>query len=147
MPRCVISAHTFIHRLFHFLTPLRIFHTSVIGWLLPGASLSKSPRLFSVFRSILKCCGLDGPVGWGCRIHLLNICREIRPPFPYEFPVYDSKQSHGEAPGMLELWGMRSTPSLPSLSGPLWSGEVAPDWVLSMRQIDLNCVITLNWIV
>ena len=28
---------------------------------------------------------------------------------------------------MLELWGMRSNPSLPSLSGPLQRGEVAPN--------------------
>ncbi len=28
---------------------------------------------------------------------------------------------------MLELWGMRSTPLLPLLPGPLWPGEVAPD--------------------
>ena len=28
---------------------------------------------------------------------------------------------------MLELWGMQSTPLLPSLPGPLWSGLVAPD--------------------
>ena len=28
---------------------------------------------------------------------------------------------------MLELWGMRSIPSLPSLPGPLWPGVVAPD--------------------
>ena len=28
---------------------------------------------------------------------------------------------------MLELWGMRSTPSLPSIPGPLWPGVVAPD--------------------
>ncbi len=28
---------------------------------------------------------------------------------------------------MLELWGMRSTSSLPSLPGPLWPGVVAPD--------------------
>ena len=50
---------------------------------------------------------------------------------------------------MLELWGMQSTPSLPSLSGLLWSGVVAPDRVLSMGQIEqklctyakLNCLI------
>ena len=36
---------------------------------------------------------------------------------------------------MLKLWGMLSTPSLPSLSGPLWPGVVAPDCVLSMAQI------------
>ena len=28
---------------------------------------------------------------------------------------------------MLELWGIRSTPLLPSLLGPLWPGVVAPD--------------------
>ena len=30
---------------------------------------------------------------------------------------------------MLELWGMRSTPLLPSLPGPLWPGVVAPDTI------------------
>ena len=28
---------------------------------------------------------------------------------------------------MLELWGMRCTPLLPSLPGSFWPGEVAPD--------------------
>ncbi len=42
---------------------------------------------------------------------------------------------------------MRRTPSLPSLSGPLWSGVVAPDRVLSMGQIELNFVLMRNWIV
>ena len=32
-----------------------------------------------------------------------------------------------EVPAMLELWGMRSTPLLPSLLGPFWPGVVAPD--------------------
>ena len=32
---------------------------------------------------------------------------------------------------------MRSTPSLPSLPGSLWPGMVAPDRVMSMRQIEL----------
>ena len=39
---------------------------------------------------------------------------------PNKCPGYDTKQSHGEAPVMLELWGMRSTPLLPSLPCPLW---------------------------
>ena len=47
-------------------------------------------------------------------------------------PGYDTKQSDGEVPVMLELWGMWSTPLLPLLPGPLWSGMVAPDKALSM---------------
>ena len=54
------------------------------------------------------------PVGWGCRIHRLLLCRGVRPP-TNESPVYDTKQSDGEVPAMLELWGIRSTPLLPSL--------------------------------
>ena len=33
---------------------------------------------------------------------------------------------------MLELWGMRGTPSLPLLPGPLCPRVVAPDKALSM---------------
>ena len=67
------------------------------------------------------------PVGWGCRIHRLLLCRGVRPPPTNGCPVYDTKQSDGEVPAMLELWGMRSTPLLPLLPGPLWPGVVAPD--------------------
>ena len=42
---------------------------------------------------------------------------------------------------MLELWGMQSTPSLPSLPGSLWPGVVAPD--KSMGQIELFDIQTL----
>ena len=42
---------------------------------------------------------------------------------------------------MLELWGIRGTPSLSSLPGRLWPGVVAPDGVLSMGQIELNCLL------
>ena len=35
---------------------------------------------------------------------------------PNECPGYDIKQSDGEVPAMLELWGMWSTPLLPLLS-------------------------------
>ena len=73
----------------------------------------------------------DCSVDWGCRIHWLHLCRGVRPP-PNECPGYNTKQSDGEVPVMLELWGMRSTPSLPSLPGPLWPGVVAPDRALSM---------------
>ena len=45
---------------------------------------------------------------------------------------------------MLELWEMQSTPSLPSLPGPLWPRVVAPDRVLFMGQVELNSVLMLN---
>ena len=38
---------------------------------------------------------------------------------------------------MLELCGVRSTPSLPSLPGPLWPGVEAPDRVQCMDQVEL----------
>ena len=53
--------------------------------------------------------------------------------------MYISKQSDGEVPVMLELWGMLNTPSLPLLPRPLWPGVVAPDRILLMGQIELNC--------
>ena len=64
-----------------------------------------------------------------------------------EYPGYDTKQFDGEVPGMLEIWGLRGAPSLPSLQGPLWPDVVAPNRVLSMSHIELNCELTLNWIV
>ena len=36
---------------------------------------------------------------------------------PNECPGYDTKQSDGDVPVMLGLWGMQSTPSLPLLRG------------------------------
>ena len=65
-------------------------------------------------------------------------------PPPNKCPGYETKQSDGEALVMLELRGMQSTPLLPSLSGPLWPEMVAPDRILSMGQIELNCVPMLN---
>ena len=43
---------------------------------------------------------------------------------PKECPGYDTKQSDGEAPRMLDLWEMWST--LLPLPGPLWPRVVAP---------------------
>ena len=82
----------------------------------------------------------NGPVGWSCRIHRLHFSSN-------ECPRYDNKQSDGEAPVRLKLWGMWSTLSLPLLLGPLRPGVVAPDRVLSIGQIELNCVLKQNWIV
>ena len=52
---------------------------------------------------------------------------------------------------MLELWGMQSTPSLPSLPGSLWPGVVAPDkgpiYGLNRTKpffLPLNCVLTFK---
>ena len=118
-----------------------------------------SYQILIIYTQLYSC-----SVGWGWWIHWLLFCRSVRLP-PNECLRYDTKQSDGEVPVMLELWGMRSTPSLPSLPGPLWPGVVAPDRVLSMSQIDqtvylcstefferglfwhLNCVLMLNWIV
>ena len=75
------------------------------------------------------------PVGWGCRIHRLDLCRWVI--LLHKCPWYDTKQSDAEATVMLPLWGMQTTPPLPLFPGPLWPGEVAPDRVLSTGQIEL----------
>ena len=52
-------------------------------------------------------------------------------------PGYDTKQSDGEVLVLLKFCEMRSSPSLPSLPGPLWDGVIASDTdrVLSIGQI------------
>ena len=82
------------------------------------------------------------PIGCGCRIHRLLFCREVRP--PNECPGYDTKQSDGETPVMLELWAMQSTPPLQLLLGPLWPGMVAPDRALSKGYIEITACICLT---
>ena len=59
---------------------------------------------------------------------------------------------------LLCVWGMWSTPSLPSVSGPLWIWVVVSDRVIFSSQIKLNwiawiglfwhlnCILMLNWI-
>ena len=42
------------------------------------------------------------PVGWGCRIHRLLLCRGVGPLLPNECPGYDTKQSDGEVPAFGE---------------------------------------------
>ena len=86
----------------------------------------------------------DCQVGYGCSILRLHLCKRLR--HLNECLVYDTNQSDGEVPVMLELLRMRSTPSLPSLPGPHLPGVVAPDRALSMGEIELNCVLRRNWI-
>ena len=73
--------------------------------------------------------------------------REGRDRPPNECPRYDTKKLDGEATVMLEFWGMQNTTSLLSLPGPLRTRVEALDRVLSMGQIELNCVLMQNWIV
>ena len=67
---------------------------------------------------------------------------------PYECPGYDTKQSDGEAQVMLELRGMQSTPSLPSLPGPLWPEVVAPDKgpIYGSNRTEMRTYAKLNYL-
>ena len=50
-----------------------------------------------------------------------KLCREVRyitPPPTQRVSWYDTKPSNSEAP-ILKFWGMKSTPLLPLLNGPL----------------------------
>ena len=69
-----------------------------------------------------------------------SIFAEGQDSFTNECPGYDTKQSDGEVPVMLKFWGMRSTPSLSLLRGPLWPGKVAPIYGLNRS----NCIFMLN---
>ena len=80
---------------------------------------------------------------WGYKIYRLDLCRGVR--LPDEIPDYGTKQSDCEVPVMLELWGMWSTPVLQSLLDSYWPGVLIPDRVLSMGQLEINCVLMLNW--
>ena len=66
------------------------------------------------------------PAGWDFKIHRFHLCSGVTQRVSW----YDTKQSDGEVSVMLELWEMRSTPSLSLL--PLWHGMVAPDKALYM---------------
>ena len=82
-----------------------------------------------------------GLVSWGCRIHRLHLCRGVK--LPQQMSWYDTKKSNGEAPVMLELWEMQSTPLSPLLQGSRWLGVVAPDRVLSIGQTELFDIYTV----
>ena len=80
---------------------------------------TKSSILY-LLNLFLSSIGLDrssklhsGTVGWGCRIHQLLLYSGVTLP-PNVNPRYDFKRFDGKTPVNLELWGMRSTPLLPT---------------------------------
>ena len=118
-----------------------MFSTLII--IIVCAVLSKHGPTFSGFKNHCSCKYLqnlstngcltkvkDCPVGWGCRIHRLHLCRGVGPP-PQWVSCNDTKQSDSKVSVMLGLSVMRSTPSLPLLPGPLWPGVIVPDRALS----------------
>ena len=84
------------------------------------------------------------PVGWGVEYTNCFSAEELDP--TNYCPGYDTKQSDVEFPVILELWGMQSTHSLPSLLGLFWPIGLVPDRVISMGQIEINCIFMLNGI-
>ena len=72
----------------------------------------------------------SSPVWLVNRIYLLHLYQKVK---PYQrVSWYDTKQFYGEASVLV-----KSTPSLPSLPGLIWTGVAAPDRVLSMGLIKL----------
>ena len=101
-----------------------------------ASDLSRAKLFVPSFASVVETTNTRNTLAQSTRAAEYTDCKECS--------GYDTKQSDGEAPLILELWGMQSAPSLPSLSGPLWPRVVALDRVLSMDQIELNSVIMLN---
>ena len=75
----------------------------------------------------------------GCRYETIEEMKEAVTKIIDTLTQEDTKQSDGETSVILGLQGMWSTPSLPSLPGPLWPGVVVLDRVLHIGQIELNC--------
>ena len=67
-----------------------------------------------------------GPVNWDFRIHWLHLWKEVTPLSLHtnECPVYDTKQSDGEAPVMLERWRNAEYPFIAIAP----RSTLAPEW-------------------
>ena len=70
------------------------------------------------------------------KIHWLNLSQRGKTPQKGVSWLQQSTASNGEAK-VLEIWGVRSTTSLPLLPGLLWFGMVISVRVSSLVQIDL----------
>ena len=60
--------------------------------------------------------------------------------------VYDNKQSDVKISVILKVWKMQNTHSLPSFLCPFCPWVIAHEKALCLGQIELNCVLILNWI-
>ena len=58
----------------------------------------------------------------------MHLCQGVGVKLTNEYCRYDTKQSIREDSVMQELWGIRSTPSLPSFQGPLKQLRFSNDW-------------------
>ena len=94
----------------------------------------ESRQVFRVFSDSYMCMNIMNVlcmwISWSCFWTYMSLVEYTDTPLN-ECPGYDTKQSDGEFPVMLGLWGMQSTPSSPSISG-----VVALDRVLSMGKIE-----------
>ena len=86
------------------------------------------------------------PVGWGRRIHQLHLCKGVRTPTQRVSWIRHETlwwwgSSNAGALGNAEYSFVATAPR------SLWPGVVAPDSVVTMRQIEPNCGFMLNWVV
>ena len=115
-------------------------------------SLSLSLSLYIyIYIYIYICVCVCCPVGWGCRIHWLLLCRLVRPPPPQRvswiwhktiwWRGFINAGSLGNAEYLFVAIDLRSTLAQ---SGSTWLGPI----IGSNRTVwHLNCVLMLNWIV
>ena len=83
------------------------------------------------------------PIGLGCRIRRLHLCRRVRP-FPNESLGYDTKQSDGD--GNAGDLGNAEYPFIAIwFPGPHWFGVVAPD-IYGSNRTKLRTYVKLNYL-
>ena len=111
----------------------------------PGHSLGGLTRLQRSSRYIPQ--PQHYPLGWGCRIHRLLLCRGVRTP-PTTSVLYMTLNNLMMR--FQQWWSFREWEvplSLPSLPGPLCPGVVAPDKGPIYGLNRTNGILMLNWII